>query len=65
MKWWLVSEDTLTEARFVLGLAIKDPGQNESYKKMFKDALHTLETGTHKTDAVPTDYNDNDNPLTD
>lgn len=56
MKWWLVSEDVLTEVRFILGLAIKDSGQTEWYKNAFRDALHSLETGMHKTDAVPADF---------
>lgn len=54
MKWWLVSDDDLNEVRKMLGEAIKNAVHDQSYK----DALHALETGMHKTDAVPADFDD-------
>lgn len=52
MKWWLVSEDDLNEVCTILKEAI----EHVNYSQPYRNALHTLETGMHKTDAVPADF---------
>jgi len=44
MKWWLISDDDQK------GIAA------ELKKAGLHDALHTLDSGLHKTDAPPADY---------
>ena len=44
VKWWLISDDDQKE----IGGKLREAGLH--------DALHTLDSGLHKTDEIPDDY---------
>ncbi len=48
MRWWLVSDKDLSEVRKLLS--------DRVWSQECRDTLHHLETGMHKTDAVPSDF---------
>jgi len=68
MPWWLISDEDMQVIRNALQRAIlrTEADCNKErclcrYKgapcsKFYSDALHTLDSGLHQTDAVPTDW---------
>lgn len=52
MKWWLISNETADEVRRALGAAQASLGT--PLVTTYKDALHSMESGLHETETVPT-----------
>lgn len=48
MEWWLISDEDVKEIRELLNQV--------NCNKKARIALHTLNTGLHKTDCVPSDF---------
>ena len=54
MKWWLVEDEVATEVIRALNSANRCLGS--SVVSTYRDALHSLESGLHQTDALPPDW---------
>ena len=54
MKWWLISDEVADEIRAALVIAHANLGS--AVVQTYRDALHSLESGLHQTDAVPADW---------
>ena len=54
MKWWLISDEVLREIRVALSTANLSCGSGIITR--YRDALYSLESGMHQTDAVPADW---------
>jgi len=54
-KWWLLSDEDFCSIAKNLTQAIEECCDADS-KKLLEDTQHTLETGLHVTDAVPSDF---------
>ena len=54
VKWWLISDEVADEIRAALVIAHANLGS--AVVQTYRDALHSLESGLHQTDAVPADY---------
>jgi hypothetical protein len=59
MKWYLISSKNVEEIQLALQEAtlILSIEEYPTLHKYFEDALHTLNTGLHITDAIPADEN--------
>ncbi|KKM64493.1 hypothetical protein LCGC14_1500840 [marine sediment metagenome] len=61
VKWWLISDDTIKKIKCDLEIAIAgyEPVALTRPKFMgefpLSDALHELDSGLHKTEAIPED----------
>lgn len=69
MQWWLINDETIKELRDILEVTIReidnrcgetgcmcDIGNRCLCSRPARDALHSLDTGLHKTEAIPTDF---------
>ena len=56
-KWWLISDEALTEARTTFQEIVLNP-THQDVDDWARDALHAIDTGTGKTNAVPDDLRD-------
>ena len=54
MKWWLISAETADEVLQALKEAHRCLGS--PIVQTWRDAIHSLESGLHETDAVPRDF---------
>lgn len=55
MKFLLISKEAAEIVEQALQLGLEMQHDNYYYEK-FKEALHTLESGLHTTDCIPSDY---------
>ena len=54
MKWWLISDEVAEQVRWALVIAHAALGSATG--QTYRDALCSLESGLHQTDAVPGDW---------
>ncbi len=77
MKYWLISDEDVKNIRFALDSAqvvteqkcdddgcLCDIGNDPSARHdfIYVDALHSLDSGLHKTDCIPDDFKIKQNP---
>jgi hypothetical protein len=62
MEWWLISKEDMNTIKKTLEHKIKEIDDQCFFKghcvlsKPLRDALHSLDSGCHKTEALPDDF---------